>query len=142
MVRPQWLLVLVVLAAGMLAGPASAAPKPTTKEGEAALKSQIDAGKVRAATVYTHRHVIHASLAGGHRYTVHYPAAARKTIVASLLSHHVRFKIVKGATKSHGLRLRYIALIVVAAIVLAAGLLIVLRRRRRDRHAAPAAPAA
>ena len=106
-------------------------------------KDIAPAGKVRAATVYTHRHVIHASLAGGHRYTASYRPADRRALVASLLSHHVRFHVVKASAKSHGLRLRYIALIVLAAIAaLGALAYVVVRRRRRGGGGPPAVPVA
>jgi hypothetical protein len=118
------------------AGVAVAAPARTSREAVSALRTQVDAGQVKAATVYNRAHVIHASLAGGRRYSVHYTAAQRRTLVSALLAHHVRFHIVTGATKAHGLRRRYVVLIVVAALAaLAAAGFGFARRRRRGRPA-------
>lgn len=121
------------------AGVAAAAPARTSREGVAPLRKQIDAGQVKAATVYSRSHVIHASLAGGRRYSIHYAPAQRRALVSAMLAHHVRFHIVagSGATKSHGLRRRYVVLIVVVALAaLAAAGYAVVRWRRRG-HAAP-----
>lgn len=95
---------------------AVAAPARMSREGVAELRKQVDAGQVKAATVYSHARVVHASLAGGHRYSVRYAAAQRSPLVSALLAHHVRFHIVTGAGTAHGLRRRYVALIVVAAL--------------------------
>jgi len=143
MARSHQLLATAAFAAVALTTPALAAPAPTSREAESALRSQLDAGRVKAATIYTHRHIVHASLAGGQRYSVRYKAADRKTLVASMLSHHVRFKIVKGAATHHGLRRRYIALIALVIVAALGSLAFVLVRRRRRRAApAPSAPAA
>jgi hypothetical protein len=122
----------VALACVLGAGVAAAAPARTSREGISELRKQIDAGQVKAATIYNRSRVIHASLAGGRRYSVHYAAAQRRSLVSALLAHHVRFHIVAGAAGSHGLRRRYVALIVVAAVaaVAAAGYGLVRRRRR------------
>jgi hypothetical protein len=108
--------VAVTLASGLGAAVAAAAPAHTAREGVAALRKQVDAGQVKAATFYSHARVIHASLAGGPRYSVHYTAKQRRALVSALLAHHVRFHILAGTGTAHGLRRRYVALIVVVAL--------------------------
>src|SRR5437016_3213792 len=105
-------LTALALAAAVAAAPALAAPAHTTREGVAPLRRQIDSREVKAATIYTARHIIHASVAGGKRYSVDFKPAQRRGLVADLLSHHVRFHILKGHASHHGLRRRYIALII------------------------------
>jgi hypothetical protein len=127
------------VAALLAAGVAVAAPAATTPESYAALRMQIDAGKVKAATIYNRSRVIHASETGGLRYSVHYAPAQRAALIAALRGHHVRFHVLAGAgKKSHGLRRRYIALIVLAALIVAGGAAYAVARRRR---AAPRAGA-
>jgi hypothetical protein len=149
-VMTSWIRVvaLAALAVAMVSvAPAGARTTPMKRESVAALRKQIDAGQVRAATVYSRKHIIHASLADHRRYTVHYKAAAQRQLVTAMRSHHVRFHIVAGAKKTakkHGLRLRYIALLVVGGLAVFGGLgYAVLTRRRRDESpgAEPAASA-
>jgi hypothetical protein len=128
--RPAVATAVAALAFALGAGVAVAAPARTSREGISDLRKQVDAGQVKAATIYGRAHLIHASLAGGHRYSIHFTAAQRRPLVSALLAHHVRFHIVAGA---HGLRRRYVALIVVAALAaLAAVGYGVARRRRRS----------
>jgi sensor c-di-GMP phosphodiesterase-like protein len=139
-VKTSWIRLVAVTALAVAAVsvvPAGARAASMKRESVAALRKQIDAGQVRAATVYSRKHIIHASLADRRRYTVHDKAAAQRQLVTAMRSHHVRFHIVAGAkqkAKQHGLRLRYIAVLVVGGLAVLGGLgYAVLRRRRRDR---------
>jgi len=128
------LLTAITLVTAVVAAPALAAPAHTTREGVASLRRQIDAKRVKAATLYSRSHVIHASESGGKRYSVHFQPAERRSLVDAMLTHHVRFHIVKGASavKRHGLRRRYIALIIPGGLaVLGLAAFLILGRRRR-----------
>jgi hypothetical protein len=130
--------VATAVALGVVVGAdvAVAASGHMSREAVSELRTQVDAGQVKAATIYNHARVIHASLAGGRRYSVRYAAAERHTLVSALLAHHVRFHVLAGASTSHGLRRRYVVLIVLAALAaVAAAAYGAVQWRRRGRAA-------
>jgi hypothetical protein len=132
--RPALARVCAILATGLLAcgvaGPALAATIiHFQRESLPALKRQLNADRIHAATFHPKSHVIHASLNDGQRMTVSYPASEQSAIEAQLRSRGVPVEVaLPSAHKAKAVhhKLRYIAggvLIVVILVVLAVLLL-------------------
>ncbi len=136
--RPALATVCAILTTGLLAGGVAAPALAATiihfqHESLPALKRQLNAEEIHAATFHTKSDVIHASLNDGQRMTVPYPASEQSAIEAQLRSRGVPVKIaLLSAHKAKAVhhKLRYIAGGVLIVVILVVLVVLLLGRNR------------
>ena len=146
MPRLRALVPLIALLGLLALTPLALAAAPVPQESYASLLQQINAKKgdpkrVVAATVDKAKHHIRVTLADGSRPLVVYPAAQDKSLIDTLLRHHIHPKYTPTRKVHHVLR--YIAAGVVAVLLLiGAGVWVYTRGREHDPEPSDTQPVA
>lgn len=130
------LALLAGLALALAGAGLAQATGPFHHESFASALKQAQHGQLREATIYESSHRLHLSARNGTRYTAPYTTSELGSLTSALRASHTTVHTVAPA-HHHGLRRRYIALIVLVGLLLIGGAAYLLWRRR-PRDALPA----